>query len=135
MTPTSADAAHTADGPSLYERLGGHTGVGALVEAFYDSVMRDPELAPFFKHVRSDRLHDMQTAFFAAALGGPVDYSGPSIGRAHKGLGIKLRHVQRFVQHLFETLAGFELSNADRVAIITRVNGYLADLTHNQAVQ
>jgi hemoglobin len=135
MTQRPTHPTFTGDGPSLYERIGGHTGVGSLVEAFYDGVMRDPELAPFFKHVRSDRLHDMQTAFFAAALGGPVDYSGPSIGRAHHGRGIKLHHVQRFAQHLFDTLSAFNLSDADRVAAVARINGYLADLTHNQAAE
>jgi hemoglobin len=116
-------------GASLYERIGGRTGIDSLVEAFYQGVMHDPVLAPFFRNVQSDRLHHMQAEFFAAALGGPVDYSGPSIGKAHHGLGIRTEHVQRFAQHLFDTMKTFRLDDVDRVSILARINGYLGELT------
>jgi len=58
-----------------FERVGGEQGVKDLVRAFYDRVLVDPELAPFFEDSAIERLLAMQSEFFAAALGGPVKYS------------------------------------------------------------
>lgn len=113
----------------LYESIGGATGVNALVERFYANVLNDPQLAPFFEHARMDRLHRMQREFFAAALGGPVDYSGDSIAHAHHGRGIGRAEFQRFVQHLFDTLSGFQLTEGERYAIIQRINRYVNEVT------
>ncbi len=36
---------------SLYERLGGESAIEAAVVTFYESVMADEQLAPFFVHL------------------------------------------------------------------------------------
>ncbi len=62
---------------ALFDRVGGEQGVRNLVRSFYDRVLRDPELAPFFEDASIDRLYSMQYEFFAAALGGPVKRTPP----------------------------------------------------------
>jgi hemoglobin len=113
----------------LYESIGGRTGVAALVERFYGNVLNDPELAPFFKNTSIDRLHRMQTEFFAAALGGPVSYGGTAISHAHQGLKITLPDFQRFVKHLFDTLSDFELSDDERYEVVQRISKYVNEVT------
>lgn len=113
----------------LYEKIGGHQGVSRLVQRFYEGVLADPQLAPFFKHTNMDRLHNMQTEFFTAALGGPVDYSPTAISHAHQGRGIQLPDFQRFVKHLFDTLAEFRLDDDERYEITTRVSKYVNEVT------
>lgn len=114
---------------SLYESIGGHTGVTALVENFYQRVLRDPTLAPFFKHTSMDRLHRMQVEFFSVALDGPTTYGGTAISHAHQGLKITLPDFQRFAQHLFDTLSNFNLSEDERYSIVQRINKYVDEIT------
>jgi hemoglobin len=106
---------------TLFDRVGGEQGVKDLVRSFYDRVLKDSELVPFFEGASIERLFAMQYDFFAAALDGPVKYSGLSIYRAHAGRGIKGEHFARFVNHLIDTLKAWQFSE--------RENMYADDVT------
>ena len=114
---------------TLYDRVGGEQGVKNLVRSFYDRVLKDSELAPFFEDASIDRLFRMQYEFFAAALDGPVTYSGLSIHQAHFGLGIDKVQFGRFVNHLIDTLKTFQLTDSETHALIARVNTYADEVT------
>lgn len=110
---------------SLYDRIGGEDGVVKLVGAFYDRVLADPEIGPFFKHVPMEALRKMQKEFFSEALGGPLFYSGRPLREVHAGMQIKRYHLKRFTDCLLETLeAGQEdlkLERKDIDAIYSRI--------------
>ena len=57
---------------TLFERVGGKQAIAELVDKFYDRVVADPELKPFFKNVSMDKIRRMQREFFSAALDGPI---------------------------------------------------------------
>ena len=115
---------------TLYHRVGGKEGITRLVDSFYDRVLGDPELGPFFEATSMDKLRRMQREFFTAALGGPADYSGKPLDKAHAGQGIKARHLQRFVGHLVATLdEEFDLEPEDESAIKDRIWHYADDVT------
>jgi hemoglobin len=113
---------------SLYDRIGGAEAINSMVDAFYSKVIADPELRPFFDHAALDKLRHMQVEFFSAALDGPIRYAGRPVINAHHGLHITRVHFQAFVEHLFETLADFGLSEDDRYAIISRINTYVDEV-------
>jgi hemoglobin len=115
--------------PTLYDRIGGEATLARLVDAFYDRVLDDEDLAPFFEHTPMERLRRMQLEFFGAALDGPQSYSGLALAHAHQGRGIRVHHFQKYVQHLLDTLEGFDLSKEDREEIITRISKYVNDIT------
>ncbi len=113
---------------SLYDRIGGAEAISTMVDAFYSKVTGDPALRPFFDHVALDKLRHMQIEFFSVALDGPIRYTGRPVIHAHHGLHITRAHFQAFVEHLFETLADFGLSEDDRYAIISRINTYVDEV-------
>ena len=115
-------------GESLYDRIGGAEAVAGMVDRFYAKVIADPDLLPYFDHVALDKLRRMQVEFFSAALDGPVRYTGRPVIHAHHGMHITRQHFQAFVEHLFETLADYPLSEDDRYAIISRINTYADDV-------
>jgi len=57
---------------SLYERLGGQAAVTAAVDLFYNKVIKDPLLQPFFTRLDLNRQRRKQVAFLTAAFGGPT---------------------------------------------------------------
>jgi hemoglobin len=111
-----------------YERIGGAATVASLVDAFYDRVLGDEELAPFFEHADLPRLLEMQRLVFTMALGGPEAYEGRPLAHAHRGRGITREHLQRFTEHLFDTLEEFDLDEGDRLAMIARINTYASEI-------
>ncbi|RIK99311.1 MAG: group 1 truncated hemoglobin [Proteobacteria bacterium] len=115
--------------PTLYDRLGGEAGIAALIDAFYGRVLGDPELAPFFEHASLERLRRMQSAFFGAALDGPVAYDGRSLAAVHYGRGIGLRHFALFVRHLLQTLQAQGLAEEDVLEVIARIDTYADEIT------
>ena len=106
---------------SLYERVGGEAGVIRLIDIFYQRVLADPELSPFFAHIPMEKLRRMQVEFFTSALGGPLQYSGRPLAHVHQGHGITKAHLRRFTEHLLATLQSLNLSRQDVQSIYTRI--------------
>lgn len=52
---------------NLYDRLGGHDGIRAVVghfdRIFYDRLLGDDELGPFFENADPEKLRQTQTDF------------------------------------------------------------------------
>jgi hemoglobin len=118
---------------SLFDRIGGVPGLTRMVGQFYARVLADKALRPHFQGVPMDKLQRMQLEFFSAALGGPTDYSGPTLHHAHQGRGIPREHFQAFVEHLFETLKNFPLDDEERYLVIARINTYADDVIDNSS--
>ena len=114
--------------PTLFDKIGGPEGVKSLVNDFYERVLEDEALAPFFKDVAIGKLQNMQYEFFGAALGGDVHYSGLSLSHAHQGRGIEREHYERFVNHLLATLKGIDAEPEDTSRLIARINTYVEDV-------
>lgn len=94
----------TIPAETLFARLGGDAAIAAAVTEFYKRVLTDTELAPFFLTVNMDIQRRKQIEFLTTALGGPNVYKGPSMRKAHSGLGITADHFARVATHLHATL-------------------------------
>ncbi len=114
---------------SLYDRLGGQAKIEQMIEVFYAKVLSDAELAPFFQSTSIEKLHKMQAEFFAAALGGPQQYSGRSVAAAHHGRGIQRKHFSAFCQHLFKALEEMGVDAHDINATVARISLSVRDVT------
>ncbi len=93
--------------PTLYERLGGEDAITATVGMFYERVMADEALAPFFAGLEIDKQIDKQIAFMTMVFGGPHQYTGRELRAAHARLherGLGERHFAAISGHLRATL-------------------------------
>jgi hemoglobin len=90
---------------SIYELIGGEPALVAVVDDFYERVLGDPRLAPFFAGANMPRLKGRQVEFFAAALGGPDAYHGGSMRQVHAGRGISQADFDQVAVHLAAALA------------------------------
>lgn len=110
---------------SLYERVGGESGIERLAMPFYDRVLAIPDLAPFFRHVPMDRLKVMQKEFFSEALGGPLFFVGRSLRQVHAGKGISKEIMRTFAECMLETLEreveDFTLTRQDVDRMFSRI--------------
>jgi len=99
---------------SLYDRLGGSAAVRPVTEAFYQKVLADEVLAPYFAFVNMERLIGMQTSFLTMASGGPNEYNGRSLRDAHASLrDLDDELFDKVVGHLADTLREFGVSESD----------------------
>jgi len=114
----------TAVIPSLYERLGEAEGIGAVVDDFYIRVLADERLAFLFAGKDLPGLRRHQVRFLSFALGGPNQYTGRNMQRAHAGLGITVEQFGAVAGHLIAALQAFAVPQL----LIDEVIGHVAQL-------
>jgi hemoglobin len=73
---------------SLYNRLGGESGISTLVDRIVDQHLANPKVATRFEHGDITRARAMGKEFFAAGSGGPNPYTGKDMPEAHAGMNI-----------------------------------------------
>jgi hemoglobin len=116
---------------TLYERLGGEAAVEAAVVRFYDKVMQDGTLSPFFDGFDLDAQIKKQIAFMTMAFGGPHRYTGRDLRTAHAGLvarGLGDRHFDAIGRHLSATLTELAVDAAVVAEVLALVEKTRADV-------
>jgi hemoglobin len=69
-----------------------------------------------------------QTKFISFALGGPNQYSGLSMAKAHQGMNLQPDHYNAIVKHLHDALAHFGVNEADIDTALTKVASLRDDI-------
>ncbi|MBX0303439.1 truncated hemoglobin [Haloarcula salinisoli] len=113
---------------TLYERLGGHDGIRAVVDDFYDRLLADDDIGPFFEGSDLAKLRQTQTDFLCEAAGGPETYDAEPIREAHIDVPFTPEHIQRAVELLYRSLGEFDVADEDADAVVGAVAAYEQDL-------
>ncbi|KAI7846251.1 hypothetical protein COHA_000231 [Chlorella ohadii] len=107
-TSTTETAEAGCGRKKLFDDLGGAEGMKLAVDTFYDKVLADPELLPFFESLDMQEQKMKQVKFMSFVFGGADQYKGRSMYDAHahlvKGHGLDHRHFDKIKQYLGETL-------------------------------
>ena len=90
--------------PSHYERIGGAATIRLAVDRFYQLLVVDPELAPYFADVDLAKLKRHQVQLLSTVLGGPNEYGGRELEIAHAGLGVTDAHYTKVANYLTSVL-------------------------------
>ena len=116
----------------LYEDLGGAAAVDAAVDIFYRKVLKDNRISRFFAGVDMAKQAAKQKAFLTMAFGGPNNYTGLDMRKAHAPLvkqGLNDSHFNAVVEDLGATLK--ELKVPDH--LIAKVAA-IAETTRNDVL-
>jgi hemoglobin len=113
---------------NLYERLGEREGIRAVVDDFYDRLVEDEDLGPFFEGSDMEMLRRTQTDFLCEAAGGPETYDAAPVREAHLDVPFEPGHIERAIELLYESLDAFDVPEEDADAVVGAVAEYEADL-------
>lgn len=89
---------------TLYERLGGETGVRSLAEDILEKNLNNPQIGHYFHCIDMTKLKQLVFEFFSNGIGGPHAYTGRDMISTHTGLNISERD--------------FEIANDDTVDVL-----------------
>src|SRR5699024_5646402 len=89
---------------SMYGDIGGSEAVEDVVSEFYDRVLDDPLLEPYFEGYDMGTLYAHQVQFISTVAGGPVEYTGTDMQSAHEGMGITEEAYSRVAGYLADAL-------------------------------
>ena len=113
---------------TLYDRLGGNEGIRSVVDEFYDRLVADEELGPFFEDADMERLRATQTDFLCEAAGGPETYDAEPVREAHLHVPFTPAHIQRAVELLYRSLDAFDVADEDADKVVQAVAAFEEDL-------
>ena len=119
---------------TLYDKIGGAETIDNLVVTFYQHVLSDPMMLPFFENTSMEKLQEMQRAFFSIALGGPEPDVEISLYTAHRDRGIERKHLTRFTEHLVSTLREIGIEEDSAQEIYRRIATYSDDILGDPGV-
>ncbi|WP_139491341.1 group I truncated hemoglobin [Brevibacillus dissolubilis] len=90
---------------TLFEQFGGKEGISSVVKAFYDRVLADDHVNHFFANTDMEKQIRHQSLFISWALGGPNQYTGLSMEKAHEGMNLQESHFMAIAGHLGAALS------------------------------
>jgi hemoglobin len=98
----------------LYEKVGGAGTIRELVRIFYDRVLADPRLAPFFPDTDMESLRAKQVMFLTMLLGRTRTFSGKDLSVAHAGAraqGLTDEHFDALLGHFAASMRDLEVAD------------------------
>jgi hemoglobin len=98
---------------TIFERSGGFATVRKVVSTFYDYVLEDEVMAPYFTGVDMRRQIDHQSKFISAVMGGPGSYTDDHLQRVHARLGITHDAFKVMASLLREAMEDHGMASAD----------------------
>ena len=128
-TPTEQDA--SAQGQSLYSRLGGYDALVAVTKDFIGRLAIDQQLSKFFVGLNDTskaRVQSHVVDFLCVATGGPCIYTGQDMKTAHTGLHITDADWNLAAQRLTETLNKFKVPQREQGEVMTAIGGLKGDI-------
>jgi len=94
---------------TLFERLGGKSGISMLVEDTVDAHMKNPAIKTRFlpyldEPERLAQIKQHTIDFFTMGSGGPATYSGRDMETTHTGMNISPREYMHTMDDIFRAL-------------------------------
>ena len=99
---------------SLYERLGGHDAITAVIDSFVACCAGDNRINPKFERTDVPRLKKMLVDQVCEATGGPCTYTGRTMRETHDGMGVTAGEFDALVEDLVATLDEFDVPEAEQ---------------------
>jgi hemoglobin len=89
---------------SLYQRLGGESGVEKIVDGVLSGIEHDPGIVHHFEDTDIPRFRRLLIEQFCELSGGPCKYTGASMQESHTGFQITQAHFDALVNHLITAM-------------------------------
>ena len=118
---------------TLYNTLGGHEVMVALVDDFYARVLADARIGHYFEHMNMDRQREHQAAFISQVLGGPEQYSGRSMVEAHAGLDLRKADFDAVASHLEASLEALGVEQTHIDTVMSRIAKLEREILYNRS--
>jgi hemoglobin len=118
---------------SLYERLGSHEAINAVVDDFVARCAADDRINGKFARTDIPRLTQMLQDQICMATGGPCTYAGRSMRETHDGMGVTAGEFDALVEDLVATLDKFGVPKAEQDELLDILGPLRGDIVEVEA--
>ncbi|MHA4843979.1 group I truncated hemoglobin [Flavitalea antarctica] len=118
----------TIEKKSLYERLGGESGVKNIVNDVLDKNRSNPLIGHHFQETDMARLKQLVFEFFSMGTGGPHQYTGRDMRTSHAGLNITEEDFLSANEDTLQALEENGIGEAEKNEVIAILNSMKGDV-------
>ena len=120
---------------SLYDRLGGASGIAKLVDDIVEAHMNNPVVKARFLPYRDKpeimvKIKRNTRDFLGAGSGGPEQYAGRSMPDAHRGMNISEQEYMAVVDDILATLAKHRIDDETRKDVLAIAYSLKGEILH-----
>jgi hemoglobin len=120
LLAASFSVAHAAD-DSLFQALGAKPGIASLMTDFVGRLKTDERIGRYFKDVKPAALAESLTDQICKVSGGPCDYEGAPMNKAHQDLEIDRAAFNRLVEVLQDAMNAKGIAFGDQNRLLARL--------------
>jgi hemoglobin len=115
---------------NLYERLGGATGIHAIVEDIWTNHTSNPLVKNRYVESDPENVKRLVREFFGAGIGGPESYTGRDMLTAHKGMNISDEEFVAVVDDVLKALDSNEVGQKERDEVLCILYSMKGEIAH-----
>ena len=120
---------------SLYERLGGTSGINTIVNDIVAAHMKNPVIRARFEPYLDtpDKLAVTKAhlcAFLEAGSGGPTQYAGRNMREAHRGMNINAAEYMAAVDDILGVLRSHSIDEQTQQQVLAIAYSLKGDILH-----
>lgn len=132
-TPAHAAPSNAPKTGSLYDRLGGMAAISAVVDEFAQNALGDARINKKFARSDATRLVTNLKDFVCNATGGPCQYNGLNMKKAHKRMGVTAGEFNALAEDLVKALDKFNVGEKEKNELLGALAGMKADIVENES--
>jgi hemoglobin len=117
---------------SLYERIGGMPAISQVVDDFAGNVLADTRINKKFAKTDAPRLLANLKDFVCFATGGPCQYNGLSMKKAHEHMRVTGGEFNALVEDFVKTLDKFNVGDPERGELLKALGGTRPDIVRDK---
>src|SRR5688572_28479205 len=134
MKPEQKIEKSRVDERTLFQRLGGSSGIGQLVEDIVALHMENPVIrARFRPFLETEKLVVVKKhlcAFLEAGSGGPGQYTGRSMRDAHRGMNVSATEYMAAIDDILAVLRRHEIDEQTQKDVLAIAYSLKDDILH-----
>lgn len=108
---------------TLFERLGGTTGITAIVDDVIEAHMNNPAISARFKPYQDQperlaKIRQHTIGFFSAGSGGSVEYNGRDMLTTHRGMNISAAEYMHVIDDIMGVLEKHKIDDESKKDVL-----------------
>lgn len=115
---------------SLYQKVGGQSGVEKLSDAFIAEIQYDKQVLPFFLETNIDRFREKFIEHLCVQLDGPCTYSGDTMIDVHKGMNINEADFNRVVELMVNAMTKIGLAYPIQNQVLSKLAPFREEIIY-----
>lgn len=115
---------------TLYQRLGGATGVANITELFILEIARDERVIAYFEDSNVQRFREKFIEHLCMITDGPCDYTGDTMTDIHAGMGVTEGAFTAIVEDLIEAMNKADVTIGTQNQVLDRLAGLRSEIIY-----